>query len=209
MALSLPLIAPMLGSLFGAHWMLPGWLQMALATPVQFWLGARFYRAGWKALRAGSGNMDLLVAVGTSAAYGLSVYLLLTRADAMHLYFEASAVVISLVLLGKWLEARAKRQTTEAIRALQALRPLTARVRLDGVDRDVPIDAIRVGDLVVIRPGERVPVDGEIVEGTSQVDESMLTGESLPVDKQPGDAVTGGAINAHGVLVARTTAVGA
>ena len=206
--LSIPLIAPMLGRLFGAHWMLPGWLQMALATPVQFWLGARFYRAGWKALRAGSGNMDLLVAVGTSAAYGLSAYLLFTRADAMHLYFEASAVVISLVLLGKWLEARAKRQTTEAIRALQALRPLTARVRLDGIDRDVPIDAIRVGDLVVIRPGERVPVDGEIIEGTSQVDESMLTGESLPVDKEPGDALTGGAINAHGVLLARTTAVG-
>ncbi|MHB1187829.1 heavy metal translocating P-type ATPase [Thiobacillus sp.] len=208
MALSLPLIVPMLGSLFGAHWMLPGWLQVGLATPVQFWLGARFYRAGWKALRAGSGNMDLLVAVGTSAAYGLSVYLLLTRADAMHLYFEASAVVISLVLLGKWLETRAKRQTTEAIRALQALRPTMARVRLDGVDRDLPIEAIRVGDLVVIRPGERVPVDGEIVEGASQIDESMLTGESLPVDKQPGDTVTGGAINAQGVLVARTTAVG-
>ncbi len=207
-ALSLPLIAPMLGSLAGAHWMLPGWLQLALATPVQFWLGARFYRAGWKALRAGSGNMDLLVAVGTSAAYGLSVYLLLTHADAMHLYFEASAVVVSLVLLGKWLEARAKRQTTEAIRALQALRPATARVRLDGVDRDLPIDAIRVGDLVVIRPGERVPVDGEVIEGDSQVDESLLTGESLPADKQPGDTVTGGAINAQGVLVARTTAVG-
>ncbi len=207
--LSLPLAAPMLGNLFGAHWMLPGWLQMALATPVQFWLGARFYRAGWKALRAGSGNMDLLVAVGTSAAYGLSVYLLLTRADSMHLYFEASAVVISLVLLGKWLEARAKRQTTEAIRALQSLRPATARVRRDGIDSDVSIDAIRVGDLVVIRPGERVPVDGEIVEGNSQIDESMLTGESLPVDKQPGDSVTGGAINAHGMLIARTMAVGA
>ena len=209
MTLSAPLIAPMLASLAGAHWMLPGWLQLALATPVQFWLGARFYRAGWKALRAGSGNMDLLVAVGTSAAWGLSLYLLLTRADPMHLYFEASAVVISLVLLGKWLEARAKRQTTEAIRALQALRPLTARVRVDGVDRDVPIETIRVGDLVVIRPGERVPVDGEVIEGTSQVDESLLTGESLPVDKQPGAAVTGGAINAHGLLVARTTAVGA
>ncbi len=207
--LSLPLAAPMLGNLFGAHWMLPGWLQMALATPVQFWLGARFYRAGWKALRAGSGNMDLLVAVGTSAAYGLSVYLLLTRSNNMHLYFEASAVVISLVLLGKWLEARAKRQTTEAIRALQSLRPATARVRRDGIDSDVSIDAIRVGDLVVIRPGERVPVDGEIVEGSSQIDESMLTGESLPVDKQPGDSVTGGAINAHGMLIARTMAVGA
>jgi Cu+-exporting ATPase len=209
MLLSLPLAAPMLGSLFDRHWMLPGWLQMALATPVQFWLGARFYRAGWKAVRAGSGNMDLLVAVGTSAAYGLSAYLLLTGADAMHLYFEASAVVISLVLLGKFLEARAKRQTTEAIRSLQALRPLTARVRLDGVDRDLPIESIRVGDLVVIRPGERVPVDGVIEEGNSQIDESLLTGEALPADKQPGDAVTGGAINAQGVLIARTTAVGA
>ncbi len=209
MGLSLPLVVPMLASLAGVHWMLPGWLQLALATPVQFWLGARFYRAGWKALAAGSGNMDLLVAVGTSAAYGLSVYLLLTHADAMHLYFEASAVVISLVLLGKWLEARAKRQTTEAIRALQALRPATARVRHDGVDRDLPIDAIRVGDLVVIRPGERVPVDAQVIEGSSQVDESLLTGESLPADKQPGDTLTGGAINAHGVLIARTTAVGA
>ena len=209
MLLSLPLAAPMVGSLFGAHWMLPGWLQMALATPVQFWLGARFYRAGWKALAAGSGNMDLLVAVGTSAAYGLSVYLLFSRPDDMHLYFEASAVVITLVLLGKWLEARAKRQTTEAIRALQALRPATARIRIDGVDRDVPIESIKLDDLVVIRPGERVPVDGEIVEGHSQIDESMLTGESLPVDKQVGDKVTGGAINAHGLLVARTTAVGA
>jgi Cu+-exporting ATPase len=208
LALSLPLVAPMFASLAGVHWMLPGWLQWLLATPVQFWLGARFYRAGWKALIAGSGNMDLLVAVGTSAAYGLSVYLLLTDGAAAHLYFEASAMVISLVLLGKWLEARAKRQTTEAIRALQALRPVTARVRHDGVDRDLPIDAVRVGDLVVIRPGERVPVDAQVVEGTSQVDESMLTGESLPVDKQPGAALTGGAINAHGVLVARTTAVG-
>jgi Cu+-exporting ATPase len=207
-ALSLPLIVPMLAKLAGVHWMLPGWLQLALATPVQFWLGARFYRAGWKALRAGSGNMDLLVAVGTSAAYGLSLYLLLAGSDPMHLYFEASAVVISLVLLGKWLEARAKRQTTEAIRALQALRPTTARVRVDGVDRDLPIDAVRVGDVVVIRPGERLPVDAEVIEGSSQVDESLLTGESLPVDKQPGDALTGGAINAHGVLVARTVAVG-
>ena len=199
----------MLGNLFGGHWMLPGWVQWLLATPVQFWLGARFYRAGWKALLAGSGNMDLLVSVGTSAAYGLSLYLLLTRGEAAHLYFEASAVVITLVLLGKYLEARAKRQTTEAIRALQALRPATARVRHEGVDRDLPIDAIRPGDVVVIRPGERVPVDGLVLEGNSQVDESLLTGESLPVDKQPGDPVTGGAINAHGLLLARTTAVGA
>lgn len=207
-ALSLPLVAPMFVSPFGLDWMPPGWLQLVLATPVQFWLGARFYRAGWSALRAGSGNMDLLVAVGTSAAYGLSLYMLLTHAGTTHLYFEASAVVITLVLLGKWLETRAKRQTTEAIRALQALRPTMARVRVDGVDRDMPIDTIRVGDLVVIRPGEQVPVDGEVIEGESQVDESLLTGESLPTDKQPGDPVTGGAINAQGVLIARTTAVG-
>ena len=128
---------------FGVDWMLPGWLQLVLATPVQFWLGARFYRAGWKALRAGTGNMDLLVALGTSAGYGLSLYLLLrTRGHGMpHLYFEASAVVITLVLLGKWLEARAKRQTTEAIRALKALRPETARVRRDGAEVELPIAA--------------------------------------------------------------------
>ena len=122
--LSAPLLLPML-----AGWALPGWLQLALATPVQFWLGARFYRAGWKALRARTGNMDLLVALGTSAAYGLSVYMLWRHWEhEPHLYFEASAAVISLVLLGKWLEGRAKRQTTEAIRALQSLRPETARV---------------------------------------------------------------------------------
>ena len=206
--LSLPLVLPMLALPFGQHLMLPGWLQFALATPVQFWLGARFYRAGWKALVAGSGNMDLLVAVGTSAAWGLSVYLLLAEPGA-HLYFEASAVVISLVLLGKWLEARAKRQTTEAIRALHALRPTTARVRTDGVDRDLPIAALRVGDHLVVRPGERTAADAVVVEGTSSVDESLLTGEALPVDKQAGDTLTGGAINAHGVLVARVTAVGA
>ena len=209
-ALSLPLVVPMPGELLGRHWMLPGWLQWLLATPVQFWLGARFYRAGWKAVRAGSGNMDLLVALGTSAAYGLSVYQLLRSGGhgMPHLYFEASAVVITLVLLGKWLEARAKRQTTEAIRALQALRPATARLRRDGVDTDVAVESVRVGDLVVIRPGERVPVDGDIVEGESQLDESMLTGESLPVARGPGERVNGGAINADGLLVVRTTAVG-
>ncbi|MEW6120124.1 MAG: heavy metal translocating P-type ATPase [Pseudomonadota bacterium] len=206
--LALPLLVPMLALPFGVHLMPPGWLQFALATPVQFWLGARFYRAGWKALVAGSGNMDLLVAVGTSAAWGLSAYLLVAEPGA-HLYFEASAVVITLVLLGKWLEARAKRQTTEAIRALQALRPTTARVRTDGVDRDLPIDAVRAGDLVVVRPGERVPADARVIEGDSQVDESLLTGEALPVDKTAGDTLTGGAINANGVLLAQVTAVGA
>ncbi|WP_298234482.1 heavy metal translocating P-type ATPase, partial [uncultured Azohydromonas sp.] len=208
LALSLPLVLPMVGLLWGSHWMLPGWLQWLLATPVQFVLGARFYRAGWKALRAGSGNMDLLVALGTSAAYGLSVYLLLT--GGMHLYFEASAVVIALVLLGKWLEARSKRQTTAAIRALQALRPESARVRReDGSELELPLAQVRSGDLVVVRPGERIAVDGEIVEGASQVDESLITGESLPVAKQPGDRVTGGAVNAEGRLLVRATTVGA
>ena len=176
-----------------------------------FWLGARFYQAGWKALRAGAGNMDLLVAVGTSAAYGLSVYLLLRHGEhgMPHLYFEASAIVITLVLLGKWMEARARRQTTEAIRALNALRPETARLRRKGVDVDVPISDVRVGDLVLVRPGERIAVDGEIIEGATEVDESLITGESLPVHKHAGDRVTGGAVNAEGLIVVRTTAVGA
>ena len=208
--LSLPLVLPMLGDLFGRHWMLPPLAQWLLATPVQFWLGARFYRAGWKALRAGSGNMDLLVALGTSAAYGLSLWLWWVDTGGMpHLYFESAAMVITLVMFGKWLEARAKSQTTDAIRALQALRPQTARVRRDGVDLDVPVAELAVGDIVVVRPGERFPADGRVEEGRSHADESMLTGESLPVAKQPGERVTGGALNAEGLLLVRTQAVGA
>ncbi|MDO8767611.1 MAG: heavy metal translocating P-type ATPase, partial [Burkholderiaceae bacterium] len=209
--LSIPLVIPMAAMLFGIEWMLPGWVQFALATPVQFWLGARFYRSGWKALKARAGNMDLLVALGTSAGYGLSVYQLLVHGDhgMAHLYFEASAVVITLVLLGKWLETRAKRQTTEAIRALNALRPETARVRRDGQDQEMPISQVLTGDLVVIRPGERVPVDGVVVEGASQIDESLITGESLPVAKHEGDQVTGGSVNAEGLLLVKTTAIGA
>jgi len=207
--LTAPLALQMLAAFFGKDWALPPLVQLALATPVQFWLGARFYRAGWKAVRARSGNMDLLVALGTSAAYGLSVYLMFARpGHGMHLYFEASAIIITLVLLGKWFEARAKRQTTEAIRALQALRPDVARVRRDGVEREVPLESVRVGDVVVVRPGERIPVDGEVREGASNVDESLITGESLPVAKAEGDRVTGGAINAEGLLVVETRAVG-
>ncbi|WP_173862646.1 cation-translocating P-type ATPase [Zoogloea sp. LCSB751] len=209
--LSVPLVAPMLFTVAGVHWMLPGWLQLLLATPVQFWLGLQFYRSAWKALRAATGNMDLLVAIGTSAAFGLSLFQLLDPAGALHahLYFETSATVITLVLFGKWLEARAKHQAMSAIRALQALRPKLARIRTHGADRDIPIDSVVPDDLVVLRAGERVPVDGVIVEGLSDVDESMLTGESLPVPRQPGDRVSSGAINGAGALLVRATAIGA
>ncbi|GAA5165513.1 heavy metal translocating P-type ATPase [Viridibacterium curvum] len=211
-ALTLPLVLPMLLMPFGVTLTLPAWLQCLFATPVQFVMGARFYRAGYKAVRAGAGNMDLLVAIGTSAAYGLSLWLWWAAAGhaghAPHLYFEASSAVITLVLLGKWLEARARRQTTDAIRALQSLRPEAARVRRDGVDMDLPLAAVRVGDIVVVRPGERVPVDGEVSEGRSHIDTSLLTGESLPRVCQPGDAVVGGAINGEGLLVLRAMAVG-
>ena len=211
MALSLPLALPMLAMPFGHHAMLPPLWQLALAAPVQFWLGARFYRAGWHAARALSGNMDLLVALGTSAAFGLSVvtWWRWTGPGEPPLYFEASAVIITLVLLGKWLEARAKRQTTESLRALAALRPVAARVRRGGQDLELPLAEVRVGDLVLVRPGERVPVDGSVVEGASHVDESLITGESLPVARGEGDRVIGGAVNAEGLLLVRTTAVGA
>jgi Cu+-exporting ATPase len=205
--LTIPLTLPMFAMLFGAEFSLPGWLQWLLATPVQFWLGGRFYRAGWKAVKAGAGNMDLLVAIGTSAAYGLSLYLL-TQGQDQHLYFEASAAVITLVLLGKWLESRAKRETAAAIRALIALRPDIARVRRDGVDSEIPLASVRIDDIVVTRPGERVAVDGIVIEGQSLVDEAMMTGESVPVHKDLGDKVIGGTVNYDGVLVIRTTAIG-
>ena len=190
--LSAPLALPMVGDLFGRHWMLPGWLQLLLATPVQFWLGARFYRAGWAALRAGSGNMDLLVALGTSAAFGLSLFTLGTSVDAMPaLYFESAAVVVTLVLFGKWLETRAKRQTTDAIRALQALRPDTARVRRGGVEAEITLAEVVVGDEVVVRPGERLPVDGLLLEGRSHVDESefLRRPENEPTRQSQADAI--------------------
>ncbi|WP_080421592.1 heavy metal translocating P-type ATPase [Burkholderia ubonensis] len=208
--LSAPLIAPMFAAPFGVDAMLNGWLQLVLASLVQFGFGARFYRAAWHAIKARAGNMDLLVALGTSAAYGLSLWMLLR--DPMHpghLYFEASAVIITLVRFGKWLEARAKRQTTEAIRALNALRPERARIVEHGVERDVPLAQVRVGTAVSIRPGERVPVDGRVVSGRSHIDESLITGESLPVAKDDGDPVTAGSINGEGALVVETTAIGA
>ncbi|CAI8916135.1 MULTISPECIES: heavy metal translocating P-type ATPase [Pseudomonas] len=208
--LALPLVLPMLLQPFGIHWMLPAWVQFVLATPVQFILGARFYVAAWKAVRAGAGNMDLLVAIGTSAGYGLSIYQWVTTRDGIvpHLYFEASAVVIALILLGKYLESRAKRQTASAIRALEALRPERALLLVDGQERDVAISELRLHDLVLVKPGERFPVDGEVIEGLSHADEALISGESLPVPKQPGDKVTGGAINGEGRLLVRTLALG-
>ena len=217
LALSAPLVVPMVGDLFGQHWMLPALWQFLLATPVQFILGARFYKAGWHALKALSGNMDLLVAIGTSAGWALSMWLWLTAPDhaahgmeamAPHLYFEGSAVVVTLVLLGKWLEARAKRQTTSAIRALHALRPDVAHlIGLDG-EVDVPVAEVLVGDMVVVKPGERFAVDGVVLEGQTQVDESMLTGESLHVAKEAGALLTGGSINGDGRVVMQVRAVG-
>ena len=208
--LSAPLALPMVGDLFGQHWMLPAWLQFLLATPVQFILGARFYKAGWHALLSLNGNMDLLVSIGTTAGWALSVWLWLSAPDGamVHLYFEGSAVVITLVLLGKWLEARAKRQTTAAIRALHALRPDVAHwLGRDG-EVDVPVADVLVGDRIAVKPGERFPVDGTLQEGTTEVDESMLTGEPLPVRKDLGDKLTGGSINGEGRVVLQVTAVG-
>ncbi|MCG8908953.1 heavy metal translocating P-type ATPase [Pseudomonas sp. DP-17] len=208
--LSLPLVLPMVGDWFGQHWMLPAWVQFVLATPVQFIIGARFYESAYKAVRARSGNMDLLVALGTSAGYGLSLYLWYAAAPGQmpHLYFEASAVVITLILLGKYLESRAKRQTAAAIRALEALRPERATRVRDGIEEDVAIAELRLGDEVLVRPGERFPVDGGVLAGQSHADEALITGESLPVPKDVGDPVTGGAINGEGVLRVKTTALG-
>ena len=211
LALSLPLVLPMLGQLLGLHWMLPAFWQFVLATPVQFVLGARFYKAAWLALRNGSGNMDLLVALGTTAGWALSVWLWLSAAPGAmpHLYFEGSALVITLVLLGKWLEAGAKRQTTSAIRALHALRPEQAHLLGPGGERDVPAEEVLVGDQLVVKPGERFAADGLVQEGQTQVDESMLTGESLPVAKAPGSLLTAGSINGDGRIVMQVRAVGA
>lgn len=209
---SLPLVIAMVAQWLGWEGQISGWLQWLLATPVQFWLGWRFYLAGWHALKVRAGNMDLLVAIGTSAAYGLSVYLLFVPSHngaLHHLYFESSTIVITLVLFGKWLESRAKSQTTQAIRALNTLRPEFATVVADGQTQQVSIAMVKVGDVVLVRPGERIAVDGNVQEGDSQVDESLITGESLPVAKKVGDKVTGGAMNGEGALYVKTTAVGA
>ncbi|EKV30800.1 Copper-translocating P-type ATPase [Caenispirillum salinarum AK4] len=205
--LTLPLVGGMVAELAGGS-MLPGWWQFALATPVQFLIGWRFYTGAWTSLKGGAGNMDVLVAMGTSAAWGLSTWRVLAGDAHAGLYFEASAVVITLVLLGKVLEARAKRGAASAIRALMKLRPEAARVERGGEVVEIPADAVAHGDVVVVRPGERLPVDGEILSGRTSVDESLITGESMPVSKEPGDAVTGGAINGEGMIRVTATAVG-
>ncbi len=213
-ALTLPLVAQMLLPLFGIQAMLPALVQLALAAPVQFWAGARFYRAAWPALKRGRGNMDLLVALGTSAAFGLSLVLTLDAGAAMlswhgpHLYYEAAAAVVTLVLLGRVLEERARQRTSAAVRALLALKPEVAHVERDGAWLDVPAAELAFGDRIAVRPGERVPADCMVREGESQADESLLTGESLPVDKAPGDALVTGSINGSGLLVAEVTATG-
>jgi len=197
-------------SLRGVHdeW-LSRWVQLALATPVQFWIGARFYRAGWKALRTGSANMDVLVALGTSMAWAFSAVVTVFGLADQHVYFEASAAIITLVLLGRLLEARARRKTTSAIRALLDLSPKTAKVERDGKLIEVDTATLAIGEIVVIAAGESVPVDGVVVSGASSVDEAMLSGESMPVSKVPGDQVFAATLNQSGLLRARASSVGA
>ncbi|MCL1826403.1 MAG: cadmium-translocating P-type ATPase [Betaproteobacteria bacterium] len=212
-ALTLPLAVQML-AMFGlwpggSHEIVPRWLQCALATPVQFWVGARFYRGAWNALRGGGANMDVLVALGTSMAWAYSTVVTLAGWHEQHVYFEASAMVITLVMLGKLLEARAKNRTSEALDALLRLQPKRAWVEQDGQLVEIDVDALQPGRVFVLRPGDAVPVDGVILEGRSALDEALLTGESLPVDKQPGDKVFAATINGQAMLRCRATGVGA
>lgn len=218
--LTLPLLLPMLAPLMPAGLVAavtaPLWLQIALATMLQIGLGSVFYRGAWKALRSGGSNMDVLVALGTSAAYGLSLYLALpvlagdsAHAAHLHLYFESAAVILVLVRLGKWLEKRARKRALSALDALKALRPDMARVKRNGREAEVPVAALQIGDIVIVRPADRLPADGRVVAGQSAVDQSLLTGESLPIDVAPGDRVIGGALNGNGLLEIEVTALGA
>jgi len=185
----------------------PRYIMWFLATPVQFYVGWQYYVGAFKALRNGSANMDVLIALGSSAAYFYSIPVALGLLHG-HVYFETAAVIITLIKLGKFLEARAKGRTSEAIKKLMGLRAKTARVIRDGIDAEISIDSVRVGDVVLVRPGEKIPVDGVVMEGRSAVDESMLTGESLPVEKKPGDPVIGATLNKLGLLKFEATKVG-
>jgi Cu+-exporting ATPase len=215
-ALTLPLAAQM-PAMFGlwpgqegaVHDLIPRWLQCVLATPVQFWVGARFYRGAWNALRGGGANMDVLVALGTSMAWLYSTVVTLAGWHDQHVYYEASAMIITLVMLGKLLEARAKARTSEALDSLLRLQPRRAWVEQDGQLIEVDVDTLQPGNVFVLRPGDAVPVDGTVLEGRSALDEALLTGESLPVDKQPGDKVFAATINGQAVLRCRATGVGA
>jgi Cu+-exporting ATPase len=206
--LSLPLLLEMAAMFSGRHDLLPRWLQWLCATPVQFWIGWRFYRGSWHALRGGGANMDVLIALGTSMAWLFSTWVTVAGLHHQPVYFEASALVITLVCLGKWLEARAKGKTSQAIEALIKLAPKSARVERDGQWVEQPITAIKPGDRVQIRHAEQVPVDGAVEEGKASVDESLLTGESLPVDKQAGDKVFAGTQSVSGSLIVRAASVG-
>jgi len=207
--LSLPLLFQMVGMFTGGlHGELPRWWQFALATPVQFIAGWRFYRGAWHVLKNGGANMDVLVALGTSAAYFHSAAVTVLGLHGQHVYFEAAAIIVTLILLGKVLEAGAMIRTSAAIRKLMGLQARTARVIRGGEEREVPVEQVQVGDIVLARPGEKFAVDGEIIEGRTAVDESMLTGESLPVEKGPGDPVIGATLNKNGAVRYRASKVG-
>ncbi|MFY9260762.1 MAG: heavy metal translocating P-type ATPase [Gallionella sp.] len=206
--LTAPMLLEMGLMLLGVHWMLPTWLPVLLATPVQFWIGKRFYVGAWHSLRSGGSNMDVLVALGTSSAYFFSLVVWLFDLD-QPLYFEASATLITLVLLGKLLEGRAKGKAANALEALINLQPRTAHVERDGVMVELPVAEMRSKDIFLVRAGERVPVDGVVLAGTSSLDEAMLTGESLPQVKRPDDKVYAATINQQGVLKCQAVAVGA
>ena len=203
---TLPLVLPMLFGKMGHALMLGPWTQLALATPVQFIFGFQFYQSAWSALKHRTGNMDVLVALGTSSAFGLSLYAIHRQSG--HLYFESSTVVITLVLFGKYLEARAKRQTSEAIQSLQKLRPQKAFVKNGNQFNEVLIEKVKLGDVVMVKPGETIPVDGTLIEGETQVNESLVTGESLPVAKKPGDKVVTASINGDAPILISVTALG-
>ena len=206
--LGLPFLIEMAGMAVGAHGLLPGWAQLALATPVQALAGWRFYRGAWAALRTGSANMDVLVALGTSAAFGWSAVQVIAGSGGP-LYFEAGVAVLGFVLLGSLLQARATSGASAALTALGELMPATARRRgSDGREETVAVEALAVGDRVAVRPGERLPVDGRILEGASALDEALVTGESRPAPKQAGDAVVAGSLNGSGFLLVEATATG-